>query len=119
MNTILQQTYSGSYSTQKPTIWSKFITWAEGQEKNWFAWLAVALTGHGTILAPLTILAVMLSGQNHMVYWALVMGGMGMSLVTYLAALPTKWTVPIFLLSVLIDILVIASLFVRLFGVGF
>jgi hypothetical protein len=53
-------------------------------------------------------MAVMLSG-NSMFLWALVIGAMTMTLVTNLAALSTKITIPVFFLSILIDLGIIVS----------
>jgi hypothetical protein len=82
---------------------AKFIDWSRNQEENRLLWLAFSLTIHGCILAPIAILAVMLAG-NALVLFMLVIISMGMSLVTNLAAMPTKITIPIFALSILIDI---------------
>ena len=105
MNTVLHQSYSPSYhkSIDQPSVWSRFITWCNGQEENRFMWLAAGLTGHGCFLTPVTLMAVMLSG-NSMFLWALVIAAMTMTLVTNLAALPAKITVPVFFLSILIDL---------------
>lgn len=110
MNTVLHQAYGSSYhkSIDHSSVWSRFMTWCNGQEKNRFIWLAAGLTGHGCFITPLTLLAVIFSG-NSMFLWALVIGAMTMTLVTNLAALPTKITVPVFFLSIIIDLGVIAS----------
>jgi hypothetical protein len=110
MNTVLHQSYSPSYSRSidHRSVWTHFISWCKGQEKNRFMWLAAGLTGHGCFITPLTLFVVMLSG-NSMFLWALVIAAMTMTLVTNLAALPTKITVPVFFLSVLIDLGVILS----------
>jgi len=108
MNTALHQSYSSSYHKvmDQASLWSRFITWCNGQEKNRFMWLATGLAGHGCFVTPVTLMAVMLSG-NSMFLWALVIGAMAMTVVTNLAALPTRITVPVFFLSILIDLGVI------------
>ena len=54
-------------------------------------------------------MAVLLAGTN-MFLFILAIVAMGMSLVTNLAAMPTKITIPVLVLSILIDIaIVIAS----------
>ena len=70
-------------------------------------WLGIALTGHGCILTPITVLIVLFGGLNFPLFM-LAMAAMGMSLVTNLAAMPTKVTIPVLFLSVLIDIAIIA-----------
>ena len=71
-------------------------------------WLGIALTGHGCILTPLTVMAVLLAGTN-LYLFILAIVAMGMSLVTNLAAMPTKITIPVFILSILIDIAIVIS----------
>jgi hypothetical protein len=71
-------------------------------------WLATGLAGHGCFITPVTLMAIMLSG-NSMFLWALVISSMGIAVVTNLAALSIKITIPVLLLSVLIDLGVIVS----------
>lgn len=71
-------------------------------------WLGVALSAHGCIITPLTIMAVLLAGTN-MFFFILAIVAMGATLVTNLAALPTKITLPVFFLSILIDLAIIFS----------
>jgi hypothetical protein len=53
-----------------------------------------------------------LMGGNSLPLFILAIVSMGMTLVTNLAALPTKITIPVFFLSILIDLgIVIASAF--------
>lgn len=88
--------------------WSRFIKWAAGQEENRFFWLALGVAGHGCAFTIITILTVMFTG-NHFVFWPIVIGAMAMTLVSNLAAMPTRITIPIFFLSLLIDLGVIIS----------
>jgi hypothetical protein len=90
------------------TVVLEFIHWCKTQEKNRLLWLAVILAGHACIVTPLTLMFVMVSG-NSMFFWVLVIAAMTMALVTNLAALPTKITIPVFLLSLVIDIVVIVN----------
>ena len=109
MNTALQHAPVISYtkSTHK-SLWSTFISWCNGQEKNRFMWLSIALAGHGCFLTPLALMAVMLAG-NLMILWAVVIGAMAMCLIANLAAMPTKITIPLFIASVVIDVAVMIS----------
>jgi undecaprenyl-diphosphatase len=86
--------------------WKKFINWCESQEKYRFGWLAASLTLHGCVLTILTMFAVILSG-NHFIFWPFVIGAMAISVITNLAALPTKITIPVFFFSVLVDLVII------------
>lgn len=108
MNT-LQQTYSASYSKSTTHIpaWKKFINWTKQQEKNRLLWLAIAVAGHGCFFTIVTIAAILLSG-NSFFLWPFAIAAMVMTLVTNLAALPTKITIPVFFLSLVIDVILIA-----------
>jgi len=107
----IQHTYQPSYqaSTSKSLI-TKFFDWCKSQEEYRFGWLAAGIAGHGCFITPATLFFVMIGG-NSPVLWAFVIAAMGMTLVTNLAALPTKITIPVLFLSILIDIVVILNCF--------
>lgn len=107
---IIQNIYSPAnvLATQKQSFLSKFIAWCNGQEKYRFGWVASILAIHGCVLAPITVLAIAFS-SNSMIFWGMLIGGIAMSLIVNLAAMPTKITIPVFFLSILIDIVVIAG----------
>ena len=86
------------------------MIWTNNQEKYRLGWLAAILTLHGCFLTPLTILFVVISGNNIFLFVTAIVA-MVMCLITNLAALPTKITIPVFLLSILIDILLISIAF--------
>lgn len=98
------------------SILAKFINWCEGQEKNRFAWLGAALAGHGCVLTPLTIFAVVSAG-NSMALFMVALLAMAIVLITNLAALSTKITIPVFVLSILIDLGILISTVVMGFSV--
>jgi hypothetical protein len=108
MQTI-QTSYSPSYLTgvKKQSLVSRFFSWCESQEPYRYGWLAAIITIHGCVLAPLTLFTIFLGGNN-IVFWGLAIGAFAMPLVSNLAAMPTKITIPVFFLSVLIDVVVIA-----------
>lgn len=108
MNTALKHSIVVNYAPSRRSVWSTFMSWCQGQEKNRFLWLSIALAGHGCLLAPFTLMAVMFAG-NSMLLWAFVIGAMAMTLITNLAALSTKITIPVLFLSVLIDIAVMIT----------
>lgn len=114
LNFLRMKTIQTAYSVtdynieRKKGLVSRFFNWCQKQEEYRMGWLAGTLTGHGCILTPLTILFVILAGNN-LVFWPLIIGAMGMSLVVNLAALPTKITIPVFFLSVLVDLVIIAN----------
>lgn len=109
METTVKHLYAHPLdTTHNVSLWKKFINWCDGQEKYRFGWLATALTLHGCVLTILTMFAVVLAG-NHFIFWPFIIGAMGISLLTNLAAMPTKITIPVFFFSVLIDLIIIAS----------
>lgn len=109
MQTI-QQTYNPAYigSDTKQSLLTRFISWCKTQEKYRLGWLAAIIAVHGCILTPITCFAIALSGNN-MIFWSMASIAMGMCLVTNLAALPTKITIPVFFLSIIIDFVIIAN----------
>ena len=110
METTYNQTNTVNYTTSvsKTGTFSKFITWCEEQETYRFGWLGAIIAFHGCVLTPITLFAVILSGSNIWLFSAAIVA-MGMSLVTNLAAMPTKVTIPVFFLSIVIDIVIIAA----------
>lgn len=91
--------------------WKRFLNWSAGQEENRLMWTALAILGHGCIISLITLLAIIFSG-NHFILWLIAIVSFAMSVISYLAALPTRITIPIFFLSVLIDVLIIISCFI-------
>ena len=109
METTVKHLYAHSLSTtSKISLWKKFISWCDEQEKYRFGWLAVALTLHGCVLTIMTMFAVVLAG-NHFIFWPFVIGAMASTLLVNLAAMPTKITIPVFFFSILIDLVIIIS----------
>ena len=110
METILHQQASINIVEQqtKTSAISRFLSWCEGQEKYRFGWLAAALAVHGCALTPITLFAIILAGTN-MLFFVLALVAMGMALVTNLAAMPTRVTIPVFFISIAIDIAIIIS----------
>jgi len=108
--TTFNQAIAAGYSQQSSTtsVLKKLLTWSEGQQQNRLLWLGIALCAHGCIITPLTVMAVLLAGTN-MYLFVLAIVAMGASLVTNLAALPTRITIPVFILTTLIDIAIIFS----------
>lgn len=110
METTLQQSITAAYTTtaKKKGTWKTFINWCDGQEQNRFGWLGAALALHGCIATPLTLFAIILSG-NFFAFWIMAIAAMGLSLITNLAAMPTKVTIPALFFSLLIDIAIVVS----------
>lgn len=108
LNPSLSSTYTEKASQHG--LFTRFMNWCKGQDENRFMWVGIALAGHGCILTPLTVMAVLLAGTNMFLFMLCIIS-MGMALVTNLAAMPTRITIPVFALSVLINIAVLISCF--------
>lgn len=100
--------FASEQQAANSSIVTRFFNWCAGQEKNRFGWLGAALAIHGCALTPITLFAIILSG-NFIGFWVVALVAMGMTLVTNLAAMPTKITIPVFLLSVLMDLSVMLT----------
>jgi len=92
--------------TSQPSAFSRFITWCESQEKYRFGWLGGILAIHGCALTPITLFAVVLFGTNFALY-IIALIAIALPVITNLAAMPTKVTIPVFFLSILMDVAVI------------
>lgn len=106
----LQQSYTaaGFRTEKRESAVHKFFAWCQSQEEHRLGWLAVIIAGHACFFTPFTALFIILGG-NSMLLWAFAIAAITMSLVTNLAALPTKITIPVFFLSILIDVAVIIN----------
>jgi hypothetical protein len=90
-------------------LWlDKFMTWTAQQNENRLAWIGIVLTVHGCFLTPLAAMTVMVTTYNFSLFMA-VIASMALALVTNLAALPTKITIPVFFLTVVIDIIIMSG----------
>jgi uncharacterized membrane protein len=113
METTVKHIYAPSTDTSKVSTWKKFMNWCQSQEQYRLGWLAAAITIHGCVLTILTMFAVVIAG-NHFIFWPFIIGGMGITLIVNLAAMPTKVTIPVFFFSVLVDLLIIAACIVMM-----
>jgi len=107
----LTQNHTG-YSTVPgysiSAAWNKLIAYAEAQEERRFLWAAISLLGHGTLFTIGTMVIVILTGNDLLLLTATCLT-MAMVLVVNLAALPTKYIIPIFFFSLLADIIIIIT----------
>jgi hypothetical protein len=108
MTTVKLHNIPANYHTPAPSFLAQFITWTKSQEKNRLLWLGIILAAHGCILTPMTVMSILLVGAGNLSLVILAIIAMGMALVSNLAAQPTKVTIPVFLLSVLIDLAIFA-----------
>ena len=107
METISLTHNTTHYTVQNDaSLFSKFITWSDTQQGNRLLWPGLILCLHGCVLTPLTVMAVLLAGTNLILFMVTIVA-MGISLVSNLAAMPTKITIPLFVLSIIIDLVVV------------
>jgi hypothetical protein len=106
---LVEQAISAKWAqdevTESKSVVLRFFDWCKSQEDNRLLWLAVIVFMHGCVLTPLTLITIF-AGGNSMISWAFAIGAMAMALISNLAAMPTRYTLPIFALSVLIDVTV-------------
>lgn len=110
LSSINQQFQPALSYNAKPTLLTRFSAWTAGQEESRLLWLGISIAGHGCVLTPLTVIIVAFTGMN-LVLFMTAMVAMTMSLIVNLAAMPAKITIPVLILSILIDIVVIISAF--------
>ena len=111
MSTTFHPSASTTYvSAQKRlSVFTRFLNWCDAQQESRLLWLAIALGGHGCVLTPLTILLIVTFTGMNLVLFMTALFAMTLALIVNLAALPTKITIPVLLLSVVMDVVVIAS----------
>jgi hypothetical protein len=115
----IQQHYQSAqvYRESKKSVVARFLDWCHSQEKYRFGWLAAIIAGHGCVITPLTLITIIMSGNN-IIFWFMAMLAMGSSLVANLAALPTKITIPVFFLSIAIDLFIVINCFAAGFNIA-
>ena len=110
MQTTLHQTINTTYSevSSRSSLWTRFIAFCKNQEDNRLIWVGVILAVHGCALTPITVMATLFAGPNFALFMT-AMVAMAIALVTNLAAMPTKITIPAFALSILIDVAILLA----------
>ncbi|PWT97045.1 MAG: hypothetical protein C5B52_14585 [Bacteroidetes bacterium] len=111
---MIQQAAIPHYHSRTLNPFAKFAAWTKSQQKNRLLWLALGLAGHGCVATPITIMFVILAGNNLTLFMTAIVA-MGITVVVNLAAMPTKITIPVFFFSILVDLMIIATCF----GIGF
>lgn len=109
MTTVKLHNIPANYHTSAPSFLTRFISWTRTQENNRLLWLGIILAAHGCILTPMTVMSVFLIGAGNLALVVLAIIAMGMALVSNLAAQPTRVTIPVFVLSVLIDLSILVA----------
>jgi hypothetical protein len=93
------------------TVVHQLMTWIKNEEKNHIAWVGISITVMSAIFFPITMSAILFNGA----IFSLIMGAMislSAVVIINLAALPTKYIIPVFLLGIAIDLVLIVTSFV-------
>jgi hypothetical protein len=112
MNTInIHSDYGFAISDKhSESIITRFINWSKNEEKNRIAWAGISITLMTAVFFPVTMVSILIHG----IAFRLIIGAMFsliLVLVPNLSALPTRYTIPAFLIGVLIDVILIAFSF--------
>src|SRR5262245_9902095 len=102
---VPDETIAGKGKKTKNVI-QKFLAFSEKQQQNKLGWIAFILAAQICALVPLTLLAISANGDHFVLWIPVIISSFATGMVN-LAGLPTKITIPIFLISVLIDVFVI------------
>ncbi|MCP9749820.1 hypothetical protein [Ferruginibacter sp. HRS2-29] len=87
----------------KTNIIARFFTWCTKQEGKRLMWMGIILPLQACILAPATLAIALLAGIHFSLFIPII-AALVLTFITNLAALPTKITIPVFALAVLVDI---------------
>jgi hypothetical protein len=106
-------TYQYHLATKKSLL-SKFNAWATKEEsEHHVAWVGAAITVMAAVFFPLTMAVILLNGAIFGLIIA-AMVSLSVVVITNLAAMPVKLTIPFFLLGVIADVaIIIASFFIK------
>ena len=85
---------------------SRFFKWAAGEdEERHIGWVGITVTTMTAIFFPMTMTVVLQNGASFGLIVA-AMVSLTMVVITNLAALPSKFTIPFYFLGILIDVVV-------------
>jgi hypothetical protein len=88
---------------------SAFFLWCSAQEeKNHIGWVGFSIVIMSVIFFPITMMCILFHGA-HFGLIILAMISLDMVVITNLAALSTKYTIPFLLVGILIDLFVIVA----------
>lgn len=96
--------------TERKSLFRLFMNWANKQERNRFGWVGFMLVSHGCLITPLTLFAIVKNG-NFFPFWIITMFSMGAVLVVNLAGLVPKYTIPVYIISLLVNITMVLLAF--------
>jgi hypothetical protein len=94
-------------ANKKSSIIARFFQWAASQETDChIAWVGGSVTAMAAVFFPLTMAIVLMNGAA----FGLIISAMAafvLVVATNLAAMQTKYTIPLFFLAVLADITIV------------
>jgi hypothetical protein len=90
------------------SLMANFFLWTKGQEKNHVGWVGLSVMLMAAVFFPLTLTIVLSSGANFFLIIS-AMVSLVLVVITNLAAMPTRYTIPALFLGILIDLAVIIS----------
>ena len=99
---------SNKISLSHTNIFTRFIGFCESKEYNRLAWVGIILVSQGCVITPVTLFFVVVSGINPILL-GLTSVSIMINLVVNLAAMPTKITIPVYVLSLLLSAAVIIA----------
>lgn len=102
-------TYTYPAQSTKKSFITNFFAWCANEDaEHHFMWTGIALLGQGAVLFPVTMFVMFATGAS---FWMLLapITSLSMVVVPNLAGLKTKYTLPIFILSIIINVLAIIA----------
>lgn len=110
MQNTIPHTHAAHVTGERTASTHGFFDWCTKQQPNSLFWLAAIMLVQCCVMVPVT-LYVLAHTNMSFIYWTLPAVAIVMCLVTNLAALPTKITIPTFFISILIDVFVLSACF--------
>ncbi|MEP7164267.1 MAG: hypothetical protein ABI741_06215 [Ferruginibacter sp.] len=111
---MLITTFNHGYSraASKPSVITDFLKWCTAQEEDRILWTGLGLGIQGCITTPVTVLVLLIFGQG-LGLFGIAMASIAMAavLIVNLAALPTRITIPFFVVSLFVDIALVVAAF--------
>jgi hypothetical protein len=109
-------TYHSNYKSlsvqrNRGSVFTRLIDWTKKEEKNHIAWVGISITAMSAVFFPITMSATLFNGAVFSLIVGAIISLAGVVIMN-LAALPTKYTIPAFLLGILMDIVLIVFSFV-------
>jgi hypothetical protein len=95
---------------RRKSLFSQLGQWVSDEERNHLVWAGIAITAMAVLFLPLTMTAILLNGSDFSLI-IITMFSFALVVITNLSALPTRFTIPAFVVGVLIDLLVIVASF--------